>query len=126
VDSSTLRRLGEGGFDAVPWDELHDLSEWCRDWCETTGDGRFCVLADVLRMIYQWDSQGVPTDLLTRVEAALTAIPGIMDADVTSGTLLAVGLREEVGSSLLSPGEWIAQGYASRGSVQPPPLLETD
>ena len=111
MDSSTLRRLGVGGFDAVSWDELHDLSEWCRDWCESTGDGRYCTLADVLRMIDEWDDQGVPSELLSEVERALTAIPGIIDSESSSGAVLAVGLREEVARFLLPPSEWVRQGY---------------
>jgi hypothetical protein len=124
VDSSTLRRLAQGGFAVVPVDELHDLSVWCRDRCETTGDARYCVLADVLTMIYQWDDQGVPTELLAGVEQVLTGLPALLDADPEAGSLLAVRLRDDVGRCLLSTDDWIDQGLASRGRIHPAPPAE--
>ena len=125
MDSSTLRRLGEGGFAAVPWDQLHDLSAWCRDRCETTGEARYCVLADILKMIDLWDNQGVPTALLDGVERELTGLPAVLDADAEAGTLLAVRLRDDVGRFLVSTDEWVNQGYASRGPVHPVPPAES-
>lgn len=71
-------------------------------------------------MIDHWDNQGVPTELLHGVERALAAIPAIIDAELASGAVLAVGLREEVGRFLLPPSEWVAQGFADRAVPEDP------
>lgn len=115
MDSSTLRRLAAEGFSAVPDSQLRDLAAWCQDWCEATGEGRYCILADMLARIDDWlGEHGVPVALFQQVELALGSwIPAIMDADPSSGALLAVGMREEVGPLLMSSTkDWTERGYA--------------
>ncbi len=121
MDSSTLRRLGEGGFDAVRVSQFPDLAAWCQDWCQATGDGRYCILARVLGMIDEWWSdQGVPEELGREVERTLTSkIPAIIEAESpASGAAFAVGLREEIASLLLTPAAWVERGYAEPSGGQ--------
>jgi hypothetical protein len=114
MDWSTLSRLATGGFAAVPIEDFRDLGAWCQDWCESTGDGRYCLVAAVLTMIDAWwDEHGVPSELVAAVDLVITSrLPGILEVDRSSGALLAAGLRDEVGPLLLPPSAWVEHGYA--------------
>lgn len=114
MDWSTLSELGQGGFEAVPPERLGDLAAWCQDWCAATGEGRYCILAQVFGMIDDWwGEQGVPEALLRKVERAVTStLPAVLESDASSGALFAVGLRDEVAPLLLPPSTWVEKGYA--------------
>lgn len=118
MDSSTLRRLANEGLAAAPGDELTDLAIWCRDYCEASGDGRYCSLGETLRSLDDWRQQhdergGVPAGLLRDIERVIKAwLLAILDAeDPAEGSQLARTLRQEVQSLLLDPAEWAARGY---------------
>ena len=115
MDSSTLRRLAADGFSAIPGSQLRDLAAWCQDWCEATGEVRYCILAGTLASIDDWlGEHGVPQALSHEVQLILrSGIPAILDAEPSSGALLAVSMREEVAPLLISSTkDWIEQGYA--------------
>jgi hypothetical protein len=115
VDLSTLRALAtEGlGFDAVHGDDVETLSDWCWDWCEQTGDARFCSISRMLGHLDAWwtehdESGGVPSALLKRIESVIQRdLQRILDAtDPASGSVMARALRQEVDGYLLPPSEW--------------------
>lgn len=121
MDSSSLRKLATDGFAAAPGDEFTDLAVWCRDYCEASGDGRYCSLAETLKSLDDWRREhdergGVPNALLNEIEHAIkTWLPDILDAeDAADGSQLARTLRQEVQSMLLGPSDWVDRGYAER------------
>ena len=118
MDSSTLRRLAVEGIAATPGDDLTVLALWCRDFCEASGDARYCSVADTLTALDQWrqqhdESGGVPTGLLRDIDQVIQAwLPDVLDADVPAdASQLARTLRQEVQSLLLEPAEWAKRGY---------------
>lgn len=113
MDSSTLRRFAEEGFRAVPGHALADLAVWCRDYCEISGDARYCSIGEALRRVDEWrteydESGGVPTALLSQIDHVVRRdLPAILDAATPAdGSLLARGFREEVTGFLLPPERW--------------------
>lgn len=49
-----LRQLASGGLRALPPERLDDLAQWCLEWAEATGDGRYSVLAQTLTQLRSW------------------------------------------------------------------------
>lgn len=118
MDRATLDRLAVGGFGEVPATELAGAAAWCSDWCDATGDGRFCILGDVLRAVDQWLNRhegggGVPTALRDRISSELmSSLPAVLDApEPGDGSLLAASLRSEVMPLLLEPESWGEAGW---------------
>ena len=121
MDSSALERLAAEGLSATPGNELTDLAVWCRDYCEASGDGRYCSVGDTLRSLDDWrvehdERGGVPSALLTQIDRVIKSwLPDILALeDPADATQLARTLREEVQSLLLGPAEWVERGYAER------------
>lgn len=112
MDLTRLEHLASEGFVAVGPDEFGDLWRWCWDWCEATGDGRFCTLADLLRTVDQWwdECQVVPTTLARAIEQRfMEGLPAILAADTPqAGCHFARLLRQETLGFLKSPEDWPA------------------
>ena len=120
MDLETLQRLAREGFNGVPGDRLTDLWLWCRDFCEASGDGRYCAISETIRSVDEWRMEhdergGVPTALLDEIERLLTSLlPAAIGAELASdGAMLARSMREQVQALLIGPAGWRAQGYAS-------------
>lgn len=122
MDSSTLERLARDGFAAVPGDQLTDLAVWCRDYCEASGDGRYCSVGETLRSIDDWwrehdEPGGVPTELLREIEhEVMSWLPAVLAAVTPGdGAALARTMREAVQARLLGPSDWRRDGYVDPG-----------
>ena len=99
MDKTVLAELANGGFEGVPPQRFYDLSSWCRDWCVSTGDGRFCEIATLLRMIFDaFGEQGLPTATAELIDAALRReLPHILSAtDAGSGAKQARSVSEDI------------------------------
>lgn len=119
MDRQALEQLAGRGLGAefLP-EELPGLAAWCRDWCEASGDARYCVLADALAWLDDAvDEQGVPKQLIERINAELTRyLPAILELDDIAGAAsMARILRERIQSLPWSLDAWVAEGWASRG-----------
>lgn len=121
MDSYALRRLASEGLEAAQGDDLTGLALWCRDYCEASGDARYCSVGDALRSLDEWRQEhdergGVPYALLNEIDRIIKAwLPDILDLDdPADASQLARTLRQEVQSLLLGPDEWVARGYAVR------------
>lgn len=105
-----LRLLATDGFAAVPPRRFGDLSDACWDWCEATGDGRFCSLARTLRLVDEWWSEydAVPTRLSLEIEREFVLWLGdVLDSeDLASGATSSRSLRQRVMALLLPPQRW--------------------
>jgi 5'-deoxynucleotidase YfbR-like HD superfamily hydrolase len=112
VDLATLERFSRDGFAAVTPDELNDLWRWCWDWCEATGDARFCSLADLFRAIDQWweEYQVVSTTLARTIESRLVSgLDDVLTAEsADEGCHFARLLRQDVLPLLRPPADWPA------------------
>ncbi len=110
VDSSVLRRLAQQGV--AGGSDLRDVSTWCRDYGEATGDARYSSLGDTFRSISEWmtendEAGGVPATLMGEVNQLIrTWLPDILDASPSDGAVTARVLREEVSRCLLPPEAW--------------------
>jgi hypothetical protein len=119
-DTDSLRQLAVHGFAETGATQLRDLSHWCQNRCDESGDGRFCILAQVFLNIFEWwdergDSRGVPRALLEQLEVAIRRmVPIILDSQKPAeAAKFAAELREQVGGLLLpedSWGPWVYQG----------------
>lgn len=49
MDKRTFSQLASVGLSAGPGKVLTDLWVWCRDYCEASGDARYCLIGDTLR-----------------------------------------------------------------------------
>lgn len=121
MDHETLERLAADGLSALPGNQLHDLAVWCWDWCEVTGDGRYCSLWRTLDDLDAWLSEheergGVPRALAKEIDGLIRSRLGeVLQADSPeSGAVLARNLRIEVAERLLPPSEWVSEGWAAR------------
>lgn len=113
MDRATLDALGEVGLAAVPGGRLTDLVIWCREWCEATGDVRYCTLGRVLSPLDSWltahdESGGVPTALRQHIDETLRQwVPdGLLAASGEEGSAIARLMGEEVARYLLPPEQW--------------------
>lgn len=110
MDLATLDRLAATGFSDVSPETFRDLWRWCRDWCEATGDGRYCSLADLFRAIDRWwDEYGVvSTPVVAEIERTL--MQGLPDVLATpspvEGAHFARLLRQQVLPLLTPPEQW--------------------
>jgi hypothetical protein len=105
MDLSSLRRLAEQGIENFPPVKLADLSAWCWDFGEATGDARFLSLSRVIDLIvdlFESNSDQAPTDLIEQLNPLLRqSIPAILNAKtIEQGTLLSRQLREAVAYSI--------------------------
>lgn len=123
MDLYELTKLASGGFAAVPASKLADLSMWCRDWCDETGDGRYCILSQTFEAIAVWWGEhdaygGIPQPLAARLDQALQgALPGLLaEPDLTVAAHLASTLREQLLGLLLPVESWINTGDMKRGN----------
>jgi hypothetical protein len=121
MDRATLNRLAQSGFETVTGDELSTLAPWCRDWCEATGDGRYCIISDALASIDTWWSDhndSVPAKLLEEISAVLRRdLPAVLsEDDLSSASMLAATMRRSIAQHLLPVSEWEARGCAHRSS----------
>jgi orotate phosphoribosyltransferase len=121
VDLATLRTLGRAGFEEVAPSRLGDVAAWCKDWCEATGDARYCVLNEALGAIDSWwswhdERGGVPSLLVSEIERLIKEyiLAVVEEHDRLLGVHLAVRFRSEVKEQLLCPGDWVAVGLAQR------------
>lgn len=112
MDIGTLERFSRDGFTAVAPDQLADLGRWCWDWCEATGDGRFCSLAALFHAIDQWwdEYQVVSTTLARTIEVTLIAGLGdvLAAGSPEEGSHFARLLRQAVLPLLRPPADWPA------------------
>jgi hypothetical protein len=113
VDSSTLDRFADIGFAAVPGGALRDLAAWCCDYCEATGDARYCAIGRMLLAVDEWWSQydesgGVPSGIVQQVETLIRRdLPAILGQDSPADAgVLARLLRQEVTALLVGPERW--------------------
>lgn len=123
MDKSRLRSLAVDGFQGVLPSELTELALWCRDWCEASGDARYCVVSDTLRTVDEWwlvhdEYGGVPQPLVGELEALIVDHLGtVLDLDdPAAASQVARTMREQVVSLLSGPAEWRAQGWVTRTS----------
>lgn len=99
----SLQQLIEQGLLALSPTRLGDLADWCWDWCEATGDGRYCGLARTFGIIADWFGEhdrygGVPADTVVELDGLLgRELPMVLAAtDPASGAMLGRELREAV------------------------------
>lgn len=85
MDLQSLARLADEGIASFPPYALSDLSEWCWDYCEATGDARYCSLSSAIHAIANLfdGGRGQPsTTLVSRIDDLLReAIPDVLSAD---------------------------------------------
>lgn len=103
MSRESLQQLVDGGLIALPPARLGEVAAWCWDWCEATGDGRYCGLSKTLEIISDWFERhdkygGVPTDTVRELDEFLAReLPSVLAAvDPASGTMLGRELREAV------------------------------
>jgi hypothetical protein len=105
-----LQLLATNGFAAVPPLRFGELADACWDWCEATGDGRFCSLARTLSLVSQWWSEyeAVPTLLSLEIEREFILWLGdVLDSeDLAAGAMSSRCLRQAVIALLLPPQRW--------------------
>jgi hypothetical protein len=108
-----LEALAAGGFTAVRPEELGDLAAACQERCENTGDGRYCILADVFSAIDDWwsehnESGGVPQDIVHDLEGVLGSqlLPVLRSDNLAEAAKLATMLRREIEPKLIGPSGW--------------------
>lgn len=112
MDLSSLRQLTEQGIGKFPPVRLTDLSAWCWDFGEATGDARFLSLSrvvDVIVELFESNSGQAPTALVEQLDLLLAQeIPAILDAKAPEqGTLLSRQLREAVVQAIHNfPDPW--------------------
>jgi hypothetical protein len=107
---SQLQQLADDGCSALSYAELHDLAEWCWDYCVATGDARFCVFFRILHTVNQWQGeQGVPKRLLDDVVDPIfkRGLRNALEApNPASGAQFAQAMAQEVSPELLAPSQW--------------------
>jgi hypothetical protein len=110
---SRLEALADYGFGAVRPEELGGLAIECRENCENTGDGRYCILADLFSAVNDWwsehdESGGVPEYIVRDLENVLRMhlLPVVRSDNPAEAAMLATMLRREVDSKLIGPSEW--------------------
>jgi hypothetical protein len=108
-----LEALAADGFKAVRPEELGDLAAACREYCENTGDGRYCILADVLSAMDDWwsehnESGGVPQYIVHDLEGVLGShlLPVLRSDNLAEAAMLATMLRREIEPKLTGPSGW--------------------
>lgn len=118
MDSSTLRALAHGGFQAVPASQFVDLAAWCRDYCEASGDARYCAVGTAFGAVGVWwdehdEAGGIPSKLADEIETTITRwLPQVLEfQDPADAAPMARALREEVQALLLPPAKWVERGY---------------
>jgi hypothetical protein len=110
MDLTTLHRLADGGLDALPVDHWADLSAWCWDWAEASGDARFCSLARALTAVDEWMSAHgvVPDDVWRNIDRVCREdLPGVLaPSDPTAAAALGRQFRQRVLAQLIPPERW--------------------
>ena len=108
-----LEALAADGFDAVRPEELDNLAAACRTNCESTGDGRYCILADLFGAIDDWWSEhdksgGVPQYIERDLSGMLRShlLPILRSEDPARATMLATMLLREIEPRLTGPAGW--------------------
>jgi hypothetical protein len=99
MDNSSLERLARDGLVAYPPSDLPDLTSWCWDFAEATGDARYCSVGRLLQEMSDfWDSRGIPTDLACALDAAIKVrLPVVLAAtNASDGAIQARLLREDI------------------------------
>ena len=101
MDQNSLRQLAEQGIGNFPPVRLGDLSAWCWDFGEVTGDARFCSLSRALSVIvdlFDLHSEQVPSVLVEQLDVLLKqSISGILHAETAEhGSFLSRQLRKAV------------------------------
>lgn len=111
MSQQQLRRLAEDGLAALPPSELGPLAVWCWEWCEATGDGRYCILSRLLKGIDDSfgdadEDGGVTQDFADRIDAVLAReLPGVLDAESAEiGTAVARTLRDDLAREFRAAG----------------------
>jgi hypothetical protein len=114
-----LERLVDQGFGQAVGPNLRELARGCRIACETSGDARYCVVAQMLDGLAAWledhdESGGVPIELLGEIQSVVAqGLPAVLDADSSAtGTAIARSLRETVLRMRSEPDEWKKGGWA--------------
>lgn len=111
-----LDRLASSGFSAVPPSAFADLAQDCWDWCEASGDGRYCSLSRMLTAVDAWWSEyeAIPRSLSDAIESTLKAWLGdvLTAPDAATGANLARLLRQQVLALLLPPQRWTIEPEA--------------
>jgi hypothetical protein len=117
MDQHKLEQLADRGFRSVGLSELEPLGLWCRDRCEHSGDGRYCLVGETLCALADWweecdERGGVPSALLSEIEAELMGSLRhiIFDDDFASAAMAAGRLRRSIQVRLLAPTDWRAYG----------------
>jgi hypothetical protein len=103
MDHATLKRLAEVGVSDLPPSLLFDLSPWCWDYGEITGDARYCSLSRTLDIIVEAYEQYsmVSTVWLAELDQLfINQLPDVLVASSSEdGSLLARSLRDAVEES---------------------------
>lgn len=105
-----LERLSQDGLAGFPVTGFGDLALWCWDWCEATGDGRYCSISYTLAAVNRWwDQYGVvpqaiaaEIDVHCREELALA----VAAMDHSEGVYFARLFRQKVVALLRPPEDW--------------------
>jgi hypothetical protein len=122
MDSSPLNRLASGGFAGFAPDEASELADSTREQCASTGDARYCFIADTLELLDRWWTEhesagGVPRSIAESIDEELKAsLPEILaEVRPADGTTKAKSMCDRIRALLTGPSEWLARGDA-RGS----------
>ena len=98
MSEQALRALSTEGLKNAP--HLRDLSQWCWDRAEQTGDARYCALARLLgRVAEEWDEIGGVEDSIAReIQNELANhLASVLDTpDPVEASSIAKLLREQV------------------------------
>jgi hypothetical protein len=119
VSTSNLADFAANGLSAVSLAGLPALAKACRSECIETGDARFCVIAEALRAIDDWqrahdDGGGTPVALIDQIDAVIKdRLASVLAArDPSQGAKGADEFRQEIENLLLGPADWLDAGYA--------------
>ena len=96
-----LLRLAGQGLAAYPPSGIGGLAEASSELCETTGDVRYCVIADGLRIFARWlashgDGAAIPNGSVAELDELFRRIPSILDeSEPEVAIALARAFKEE-------------------------------
>lgn len=96
------RRLAELGLADLPPSQLGSVAESSWEWCEATGDGRYCLIWQILTMVDDWFGDpgegAMANNFFMRLDAILRReLPGVIDAATAQvGCALAATMRDEL------------------------------
>lgn len=104
MELSDIYRLGESGISAFPPSSLSTASDWLWDFCEATGDARYCSLSVSLRTVANAfdEHDALPTTTVRDADKLFAdRLPYILNArDRADASSSARSLREDLAAAL--------------------------